>query len=169
LLRDLKYIHEDDKKPWAAKMIGVLIKAKTLKEEGKLTEESIKNINDSYGRVLKKGFKAEPVIKPQKTKKRGRQKKSKSMRLLEVFRDAKDRVLRFVYDLLVPFDNNMAERDLRMIKLKQKISGTLRTKKGGQVFCRIRGYISTVRKHGYNIMDALKSAIIGKPMSFEII
>ncbi len=169
LLRDLKYLHEDDNKPWAAKMIGVLIKAKTLKEAGELTQETIKNINDCYDRAVKKGFKTEPIDKPQKIKKRGRQKKSKSIRLLEVFRDAKDRVLRFVYDQLVPFDNNMAERDLRMIKLKQKISGTFRTKKGGQVFCRIRGYISTVRKHGYNIMDAIKMAIIGQPINFEII
>jgi transposase len=119
--------------------------------------------------VVKNGFLAEPVVKPQKIKKRGRQKKSNSLRLLEVFRDAKDRVLRFIYDPLVPFDNNMAERDLRMIKLKQKISGTFRTKKGGQVFCRIRGYISTIRKHGYNIMEALKMAIIGQPMNFETI
>jgi transposase len=88
--------------------------------------------------------------------------------LLEVFRDKKDRVLRFVYDPSFPFDNNMAERDLRMIKLKQKISGTFRTKKGGQIFCRIRGYLSTVRKHGYNIMDALKLAITGNPVDFLI-
>ncbi len=169
LLRDLKYIHEDDNKAWAAKMIGVLIKAKTLKEAGELTKKALKNIQYAYNRVVRIGFKAEPVIKPQKTKKRGKQKKSKSMRLLEVFGDEKYRVLRFAYDLLVPFDNNMAERDLRMIKLKQKISGTFRTKKGGQVFCRIRGYISTVRKHGYNIMNALKLAIIGQPISFEII
>lgn len=169
LLRDLKSIDEDDNMPWAAKMIKVLMKAKAFKEAKELNEKTLRYINNTYNRVVKSGFLAEPIVKPQKIKKRGRQKKSKSLRLLEVFRDAKDRVLRFIYDPLVPFDNNMAERDLRMIKLKQKISGTFRTKKGGQVFCRIRGYISTIRKHGYNIMDALKSAIIGQPMCFEII
>ena len=67
----------------------------------------------------------------------------------------KDEVLGFMNNLFLPFDNNLAERDVRMAKLKQKISGCFRTEDGGEIFSRLRSYISTVRKQGVNQFDAL--------------
>jgi len=83
-----------------------------------------------------------------------------------MFRDNHNEVLRFVTDPLVPFDNNQAVRDIRMVKLKQKISVFFRTDHGGEVFCRIRTYISTFRKQRYPILDLIQQVIRGTPVSF---
>ncbi len=86
----------------------------------------------------------------------GQEKKSKPRNLLERLREHKEGILRFAKDFSVPFDNNQAERDLRMAKVQQKISGCFRSIEGGMFYARIRGYISTVKKHNENVLHALQ-------------
>jgi transposase len=94
---------------------------------------------------------------------RGRTKQSKTHNLLVRLRDHAPEVLRFRTDFRVPFDNNLAERDLRMMKVQQKISGSFRAATGAQTFCRIRSYISTVRKRGGQVLAALEQVFTGTP------
>jgi transposase len=89
--------------------------------------------------------------------------KSKARALAERLRDRTEEYQRYMVDFAVPFDNNAAERDLRMVKVQQKISGTWRTLIGARRFARIRSYISTVRKHGINPLTALRDLFAGWP------
>jgi transposase len=79
----------------------------------------------------------------------------------------RDEVLRFLTDISVPFDNNGSERDLRMVKLQQKISGCFRTPDGARAFCRVRSYLSTARKQGYSLLSSLERVFNGKPIVFQ--
>jgi transposase len=90
-------------------------------------------------------------------------KQSKTRNLLERLRDREDLVLRFARDLAVPFTNNLAERDLRPTKTQMKISGTFRSETGATAWARIRGYVSTARKHGLNAFEAILAAVTGNP------
>jgi transposase len=86
-------------------------------------------------------------------------------KLLNRFIKNKPEVLRFMTDFAVPFDNNGSERDLRMLKLQQKIAGCFRTTEGVQTFCRVRSYLSSARKQGRVLLTALESALKGKPIA----
>ena len=162
LLRDLKGVFRPSR-PWSKLMISVLTTAKTFKEDGRMDPVMIGKVQARYNLIVKMGFEQEPEPKLGKN---GRIKKTKAYLLLEMFRDHQPEVLRFVTNPIVPFDNNQAERDFRMIKLRQKISGGFRTRLGGEVFCRIRSYISTLRKQGYPVLESIHQAMIGKPVSF---
>ena len=118
-----------------------------------------------YDYIIKKGLDENPppLDFDTKPKKRGRKKQTKPKNLLDRFVKYKGGILRFMYDFDVPFDNNQAERDIRMTKVQQKISGTFRSIQGARNFCRIRGYISTMKKNGLSVIDAIEAVFNGKP------
>lgn len=160
-LRELTFLHEQHQQQWAQQMIELLreAKAKVDQNQVRLNQDTLKHIEQRYQAILQKGFCANPPPAEEAlSKKRGRKKKTRSRNLLERFRAFQKEILAFAYNFKIPFDNNQAERDLRMMKVQQKISGTFRSTKGADAFCRIRGYISTCRKQGYNVLAAIQNA-----------
>ena len=171
-LRELKFIEERYKQSWAKEMTKQLIEIKdtveAIQQEAEaLTIGQILEFEKQYDEIVKKGFEANPVVvteeKEGEVKKRGRIKQTAPINLLIRLRDFKAEALAFMYDFRVPFDNNLAERDIRMIKVKQKVSGGFRTDRGARNFGRIRGYISTVKKNAVNVFQAVREAFCGNP------
>lgn len=172
-LRELQYLLERDAQWWTFQLSLLLVsihsQVKQAKTEGKtqLSTQELEAFEARYEAILNEGFSQNPIPPPDPDapRKRGRPKRSAARNLLERLREHKSSVLGFMYDFAVPFDNNQSERDLRMMKLKQKISGCFRSEEGAKRFCRIRGYLSTMRKQGRNIMEALVGLFSGHPQS----
>ena len=166
-LRELIHAHEEHGQKWAERMIHCLLDAKQEVEEAKangnssIGEKRMNYYSHRYDRILLEAENEIPDLAPPTQKKRGPKKQHKLRNLHDRLSVHKHETLAFCYDFLVPFDNNLAERDVRMAKTKQKISGCFRSEHGADRFCRIRGYISTMRKQGYNIMAALRQAVDG--------
>jgi len=170
ILRDLKYLLENLNENWAKDMIELLTNANIAKKENRLGKKNVEKFKSRYDKILAQAIKSEkekPEIKPV-LKKRGRLPTSKSLRMINMFAGHKTEVLRFLDKQEVPFDNNLAERDLRMVKLKEKISGCFRSGHGADTFFRIRGYISTARKQGHDIFNAIQLALEGKPLNLVV-
>jgi transposase len=170
LLRELTFLWEEQDQKWAKTMIDHLLAIKaavdTARDAGlaALPTEDLDHFHARYLEIVDAGYAENPVAESSAgPKRRGRRKQSKARNLLDRFRDYPDGILAFMRDFSVPFDNNLSERDLRMMKLRQKISGTFRNFAALVDFCRIRGYVSTARKNGINALDALRRVFVGNP------
>ena len=155
-LRELKALIEIEKEPWAAAMKRLLLEVFVDRNH------PIEWVKSHYDTIINFGLRYHESQKPLKTGARGRKKRRIGHNLLMRFQKFKDDVLRFYTNLDVPFTNNLAEQDIRMMKCKQKISGSFRTFQGARVFCTIRSFISTCRKCRLNIIDAIKHVSQGK-------
>ncbi len=170
-VRSLWFLLERYPQKWVQGLLALLLKIKAkveaLKHKAK-TALSVRQANAfsrDYDELVQNGLRANPPSKKNRRKpgQRGRLKQSPARNLLLRLREHKQAVLAFMYDFNVPFDNNQAERDLRMMKVKQKVSGGFRSLSGAQNFCNIRGYLSTARKNGVKALAALRLAFGGTP------
>jgi len=180
LLRELVFIEEVDSKQkvWTTLLSKLLVQIKDTATQARandktqLSQKQRKSWLERYQQLIKKAEKINPPPSPRKKsadapKKKRRELKPLPNNLIKRLQRRRDEVLRFMTDLTVPFDNNGSERDLRMIKLQQKISGCFRTADGARNFCRVRSYLSTARKHGHSTLTALERAFNGKPIAFQ--
>jgi len=162
-LRELDGITERFAQEWAEQMITLLLDAKEAVEQAiargdtGLDPSVLHSIRVRYGKLIAKGWSANEdptAARP------GKWYQNSAVNLLGRLDSYRDDVLRFTVDFNVPFDNNQGERDIRMVKLQQKISGSWRTKTGADHFCAIRSYVSTMKKHGYSVLEGLQRVFI---------
>ena len=168
-LRELEWSATEDKQRWAAIMKAFLSKLNdtVTAAGGKLTSKQCALYRKKYNEIVDVAQKECPAPEtPRKQGQRGRIKKSKSRNLLERLLLYQDDVLRFMYNTHVPFTNNQGENDLRMTKVQQKISGCFRSEEGALIFCRIRAYLITCRKHEVDATEALEILFKGKLPDF---
>jgi len=168
LVRELVFLIERHCQEWASGFLELLLEMKAKVERAKelgqtaLSRQQLTIFEQCYDFAVAWGEcdNPPPVRMPNK---RGRLKQSRARNLLNRLIAHKDKVLAFVYDFAVPFDNNLAERDIRMVKVQQKVSGGFRSTDGANVFCQVRSYISTARKNGQRVLVALGQALRGTP------
>lgn len=169
-LRDLTGICENYDQQWSKKMVDLLIEIKKCVDKARETSDCLENeqltyFEAKYDEIIKIGLEENPPpldyqIEP---KKRGKKKQTSAKNLLDRFKSHKTDILRFMHDFNVPFGNSQAERDVRMMKVQQKISGTFRSIQGAVTFCRIRGFISTVKKNQLSVINSIQDVFSGKP------
>ena len=169
LLRDCLYVVEQEEQSWAQDMHDLLVwmtsatdlwreqGAKALPKQERDTWVAL------YFHILATGFAQAPPESIELPNRKGKSRQSASKNLLDMFLKRADQVLAFLDDLSIPFTNNQAERDLRMIKVQQKISGTFRSEDGATAFCVIRSYLSTMRKQGRSMLAALAAVFADSP------
>lgn len=170
-LRELQFIWERYEQPWAFRLSLLLVSihshVERLRAAGTetLTAAQVAAYETRYEAIIEQGLGDNPLAPPapEAPPKRGRPKCSPPRNLLDRLHHQKAAVLGFMHDFTIPFDNNQAERDVRMMKLKQKISGCFRSEDGARMFCRIRGYLATRRKQGHNVFEVLVDVFAGHP------
>jgi len=165
IIRELRGVYENySKEYWASDMEKLLWEAYDLVcIQGICGDSAIGDyyrISRQYDTIINAGLEVNPP--PDNVSKNGRKKNSKRRNLLLRLKDSKDEVLSFILDPRIPFTNNLAERDLRPIKVQQKVSGTFRSIRGAVSYCRVASYLSTLRKNGRNLFEALKKLVKGE-------
>jgi len=168
-LRELNFISQSEKVIWSQNMHVLLTtinkevhKAKK-KNKTAFPKQKVTKFTQYYDDICKGAMVYYPPPHNTTKKIKGRSAQAKGKNLLDRFVKHKEEVLRFSTDFNIPFTNNLAERDLRMIKVKEKISGTFASFKGAEIFSRIRGYISTVKKNNRSVLEELNNVLKGKP------
>jgi transposase len=166
-LRELQFISDQYQESWAQQMADLLLTIKAEVAAAPANHRSLsprrwRHYEQAYETILDAGFEVNPFTENMPGK-GGRAKQSPARNLLNRLDKCKLQVLAFMYDFRVPFTNNLAERDIRMVKVKQKVSGSFRTLRGAEIFCAVRTYISTARKQRLNVIDAIYNAFYGKP------
>jgi transposase len=170
LLRDLTFLWEEQQQDWAQQMKDLLLCMKEAVEQARaegrptLHPVEVADWQMQYQMILIQAEAAQPLQEHPPPQRKGRRKQSAARNLLDRLSKEHEAVLAFLSNLAVPFDNNLAERDLRMVKVQQKISGCFRTFEGATAFCRIRGYLSTLRKQGHALLYALEQVLLGHPV-----
>ena len=179
LLRELVYVEEvaAEQQQWTRPLAKLLLDIKAEVErakqrgETKLSDERLEKFTARYDRLVKRAARLNPppkVTKPDAVAKRFKvvrpKRRDPAQPLIYRLQTKREQILRFMTDFRVPFDNNASERDIRMVKLQQKIGGCFRTPEGAQAFCRIRSYLSSARKQGHSPLAALEHAFAGKPL-----
>jgi len=166
--RELIFVHEELDQSWAADMIKLLLEAKKISEQAeveeksgrtKIPEKTRQSIKKRYDKIIEEGKKINPEPPPRAAGKRGRVKRSKPLNLLIRMADRKEEIMGYFDWGHVPYDNNQAERDLRMMKVREKISGTFRAQSHAQAFCDIRSIISSARKQSRLMLGTLTDLI----------
>ena len=166
LVRELTFLHEELAAQWAADMKALLLDMYVQRRHWNSsnitpTAAQITAFHARYQILLTQGYLEQPPAV--RTGKRGRLKRTKAHNLLDRLRKYQAAVLAFLRDPAIPFTNNQAEQDLRMLKVQQKISGCFRTLDTARAFARIRAYVSTARKHGLDILTALHDGLAAIP------
>lgn len=165
LLRELTFIVESNGYAWARNMKRLLqetCKAVSKSEDKKLNQKKYANVQKRYRNILTRGKKELPIIPPKPSGKRGRLAKSDAHNLWERLEKHEAAVLRFAKNTDVSFTNNRAEQDLRMAKVKQKVSGCFRTEQYAKAYCRISSYLQTMANKGINPLIAIQMALAGE-------
>ena len=167
-LRELIYFHEEEQAVWAYQMTIWLRSVKRHRDQliqrgvQHFSKHQIELYRRRYLEIIRQGLSNAPPDPPRKSN-RGKAPKHPQRNLLNRFYEQQQWMLAFIYNFDVPFDNNQAERDLRMMKTKQKVSGTFRAQKGADAFASIRGYVSTARKNEQDILEAIAKIFYGEP------
>lgn len=170
-LRELTFVHEHLGQAWAEAMSELLLNLKAeiaaAKARGAEALALVRLVH--YENLYQELIEAALVENPPPAggwprAKRGRIKQTKAKNLIDRLDSQRQQILTFAYRFDVPFDNNQAERDLRMVKVQQKVSGCFRSREGATYFCRIRGYLSTMHKQGESVLYALLQVFVGQPL-----